>query len=281
MEQKLTDQQMKFFSCLVGYINLMGYPPTVEEMRAAMRFKSPRSVTQYYEALERAGLIRRREGARNIQILKKIIEPIQNGNAKTVLVPIVGVVACGTPLLAEENLEGQVAVSLSLAKPSHRYFILKAKGDSMNRSGIDDGDLVLVRQQPTAEGGDRVVALIDDDATIKRFRRSKESVVLEPESSNPEHNPIVLEKDFQIQGVVIQVLDTEKGRDAMAKYNRNTGKEWSTAEINQMKQLARENTPTRVIGLKLGRTPDAIYTKASEKGISLSPTNQSPYERKK
>ena len=67
----------------------------------------------------------------------------------------------------------------------------------------------------------------------------------------------------------------------MAKYNRNSGKQWTQKEVSQIKSLARENTPTRVIGLKLGRTPDAIYTKASEEGISLTPTNQSPYNRRK
>ena len=67
----------------------------------------------------------------------------------------------------------------------------------------------------------------------------------------------------------------------MAKYNRNSGKPWKSSEISQMRKLTRQNTPTRVIGLKLGRTPDAVYTKASEKGISLAPTNQSPYNRRK
>src|SRR5206468_2058202 len=105
--------------------------------------------------------------------------------ARTVDVPLVGSVACGTPLLAVENFEAHVAVSKSLARPGSKYFLLRAKGDSMDRAGIEDGDLVLVRQQSHAENGDGVVALIDDDATIKAFHREKGVVVLRPRSNNP------------------------------------------------------------------------------------------------
>lgn len=213
MKQKLTDQQLKFFSCLVGYIQLVGCPPTVRQMLSSMGLKSPRSVSQYYDALEKAGFIRRGKGARNIQILKKPFVSNTNGDTKTVPVPIVGVVACGTPLLAEESLEGRFAVSVNLAKPPYQYFILRAKGDSMNKAGIDDGDLVLIRQQSTANNGDIVVALIDDEATIKQFQRMTGAISLNPISSNPTHCPIVLERDFQVQGVVVEVLDNVKGNN--------------------------------------------------------------------
>ena len=131
--------------------------------------------------------------------------------AQTVDVPLVGMVACGAPMLAEENIQARIPVSVKLARPPHRYFLLKAKGDSMNRArqgqkGIDDGDLVLVRQQTIAKDGDTVVALVDNEATIKEFRIGGETYVLKPRSTNPQHQPIVLTKDFQIQGVVVAAI---------------------------------------------------------------------------
>ncbi|MBU4348190.1 repressor LexA, partial [Patescibacteria group bacterium] len=92
------------------------------------------------------------------------------------------------------------------AKPPYKYFMLRAVGDSMNKARINDGDLVLVRQQMTANNGDIVVALIDDEATIKKLRLHKDHVILEPDSTNSEHCPIVLERDFRIQGIVVRSM---------------------------------------------------------------------------
>ena len=123
--------------------------------------------------------------------------------AQTVDVPLVGSISCGVPVLAEENVEAMIPVSTKLAKPPAQYFLLRAKGDSMDQKGINDGDLLLVRQQTTARNGDIVVALIDDEATVKEFHSAGETVVLRPRSRNKDHQPIVLTKDFQIQGVVV------------------------------------------------------------------------------
>lgn len=113
---------------------------------------------------------------------------------------------CGLPILAEENIEGMIPVSVDLARPGSKYFFLRASGDSMNEAGINDGDFVLVRQQTFAEDGDSIVALIDDEATIKEFRRTKDAVVLKPRSSNKKHQPILLTSNFQIQGVVVTAI---------------------------------------------------------------------------
>ena len=131
-------------------------------------------------------------------------------HAQTVNIPLVGTAACGVPIFAEENIEGLIPVSTSLAKPGYKYFLLHAKGDSMNRAGINDGDIVLVRQQPNANDGDKVVALVDDEATIKEFHRTNDVVILKPKSSNPDNEPIILTKDFQIQGVVITTISDFK-----------------------------------------------------------------------
>ena len=124
----------------------------------------------------------------------------------TIEVPLVGTCSCGTPLLAEENIEEMIPVSTKIAKPPYRYFILRASGDSMNRAGINGGDLVLVRQQMTANNGDNVVALIDNEATIKEMQISDKEIILKPKSTSKQHKPIILSRDFRIQGVVIKVM---------------------------------------------------------------------------
>ena len=120
-----------------------------------------------------------------------------------------GLVTCGKPILAEENIEGFIPVSTAIAKPGAEYYILHASGDSMDKAGINDGEMVLVRKQPIADEGERVVALIDDEATIKEFRRSKGLVVLMPRSTNQEHKPIILTDNFQVQGVVVAVISNK------------------------------------------------------------------------
>ena len=147
--------------------------------------------------------MRRKEDG-GLQFLKNLGDDASR--AQTVDVPLVGMVSCGVPILAEENVQGKISVSIKLACPPHRYFLLKAKGDSMNQERINDGDLVLVRQQKTAKDREIVVALIDDEATIKEFHTAGETVVLKPRSRNKDHKPIVLTKDFQVQGVVVTAI---------------------------------------------------------------------------
>ena len=125
---------------------------------------------------------------------------------RTVEVPLVGAVACGVPTLAEQEPEALIEVSTKIARPGSTYFLLRAVGNSMNRSGIRDGDLVLVRQQATAEKAEKVVALINDDATIKHLHYEEEHIVLKPNSTEKKHKPIVLSDEFIIQGVVAAIL---------------------------------------------------------------------------
>ena len=201
---KLTQKQENFFNVLADYIRREKLPPTNREILKMMGLKSPRSIAQYLDVLEEGGYVQRGKGARNIKILKS---PYDNSNSiKTIKVPIVGYVPCGAPFLAEETIERFVVISEKIAKPPHKYFILRAIGNSMDKSGINSGDLVLVRQQMMANSGDIVVALIDDDATIKRLRLYKDYVTLEPNSTNLDHYPIVLERELRIQGVVVRAM---------------------------------------------------------------------------
>jgi repressor LexA len=153
--------------------------------------------------LIKKGILRRKSDG-TIQFFKNLED--DTTRAQTVEVPLIGSVACGIPVLAEENIEVMIPVSVKLAKPPDRYFLLKAKGDSMNLKGINDGDLLLIRQQTTATNGDIVVALIDDEAAVKEFHAAGETVVLNPRSKNKQHQPIVLTKDFQVQGVVVTAI---------------------------------------------------------------------------
>ena len=179
-----------------------GKIPSVRELMVSLGYRSPRSAAVIYESLAKKRVLRRKRNG-NFQFINGVDD---SQRAQTVDVPLIGRAACGIPILAEENIEAMIPVSTKLAKPPHKYFLLKAKGDSMDQKGITDGDLVLVRQQSTAKDGDTVVALIDDEATIKEFRIGGETFVLRPRSKNKDHQPIVLTKDFQVQGVVVTTI---------------------------------------------------------------------------
>lgn len=180
-----------------------GAAPSVRELAAALGFSSPRSSADVINRLIELGFLKRKED-RSLQLLRTPKEEIDRES--TVEIPLVGSAPCGAPLLAEENVQCMIPVSTRLARPRQRYFLLRAVGDSMTEAGIGDGSLVLVRQQPSAEIGDVVVALVDDEATIKELRPSADAVVLMPRSRNKAHKPIVLRRDFQVQGVVVATL---------------------------------------------------------------------------
>lgn len=174
--------------------------PTVRELMNDLNYKSPRSAAVVIEQLVDKGILKRKTDG-TLQF--RDIEENAKIRAQTVDVPLLGSVACGIPILAEENVDAMIPVSIKLAKPPHKYFFLRAKGDSMNEKGINDGDMVLVKQQLHANNGDIVVALIDDEATVKEFYRQGETIILKPKSTNKKHQPIVLTHDFQIQGIVV------------------------------------------------------------------------------
>lgn len=180
-----------------------GRSPSVRDLMKILKYRSPRSAALVLERLAKSGMIKRRPDG-SLQLLKDLDG--QEANAQTVDVPLVGSVACGIPIFAEENIEAMIPVSKSLARPGNRYFLLRAIGDSMNLAGIEDGDLVLVRQQVAANDSDLVVALIDDDATIKEFHHGGDTVILKPKSKNKKHQPIILTESFQIQGVVVKTI---------------------------------------------------------------------------
>ncbi len=202
-DDPLSPTELRAFRHIRNSFAHLGRGPSVRELATALGYRSPRSAAIILERLEKQGLLDRRADGK-LQILRS--PPDDVDHAQTVEVPLVGVAPCGSPLLAEENTDAMIPVSTRLARSPHRYFLLHAKGDSMTEAGIPDGNLVLVRQQSTARDGDVVVALIDDEATIKEYRRSGEAITLRPKSKNPKHKPIILTRDFLVQGVVVASL---------------------------------------------------------------------------
>lgn len=202
-EPKLTAKQSQAMRFIRNSVAHSGKAPSVRDIMRALKYNSPQSATLIINELVRVGLLKKREDG-SLQFVRDLEE--KPYHAQTIDVPLVGVVSCGAPILAEENIEGYIPVSTRLAKPNHKYFLLHASGDSMNKAGINDGDLVLVQQQATADEGDKVVALIDDGATVKKYHEADGAIVLKPQSTNSKHKPIILTEDFQVQGIVRAVL---------------------------------------------------------------------------
>ena len=203
---KLTTKQLEALRYIRNCLVHEGKTPSIRDVMRALNFKSPRSAHIIIDDLIEIGLLKRRDD-NSIRLMRDLSE--KNDNARTVDVPLVGAVSCGMPILAEENIEAYFPVSTQLAKPNHKYFLLRACGDSMNKAGIKDSDLVLIQQQSAAEAGDRIVALIDDEATIKVFKKTDQAVILQPKSTNPDHKPIILTSNFKVQGVVKAVLPSD------------------------------------------------------------------------
>ena len=190
----LTERQRKIFDFILSNITKFGYPPTIPEIQEKFSFKSPNAAQDHLEALERKGYISRRPyKSRGIEILVDKEIRNNNGNNDVTEVPIIGRVAAGSPMLAQENIEGTIFVDSSIARKSKKIFALRVEGTSMINAGILNGDLVLVRQQPTAEQGEMVVVLIGDEATVKRFYKYKNKIKLQPENDSME--PIFIDPE--------------------------------------------------------------------------------------
>jgi repressor LexA len=205
MQMQFSAKELETIRIIRNSLMTRGRVPSVREVMTELGYRSPRSAAVLMEQLEEKGVLKKRADG-SIILVEQATGADDRSHAQTVDIPLVGSAACGMPIMATENVEALIPVSVKLAKPPHKYFLLRAKGDSMNEKGINDGDLVLVRQQQTADNGQDVVALIDDEATIKEFHKSGQAVVLRPRSKNRKHQPIVLTDDFRVQGVVVTAI---------------------------------------------------------------------------
>jgi repressor LexA len=203
--EKLTSREIEALREIRSAIRHLEKFPSVRELMVVMRYRSPRSVSVLLQNLEEKGYLQR-DFRGNLQLVEDA--KVFKNSIDTIDIPIVGSAQCGALSFAEQNIEGFVRVSTKLAPRDKQHFLLRAEGDSMNEAGIMHGDLVLVRVQNFAENGNRVVALVDDEATIKEFHRRDDVVILQPRSSNPEHQPIIVSDSLQIQGIVVTAIPT-------------------------------------------------------------------------
>lgn len=195
VELSLTKRQQEIFDFIKSYSSQHGYPPTVRDIGRAIGLTSSSTVHAHLANLEKLGLLKRDPTKpRAIEVLvdkaKSLISPG---------LPVVGQVAAGSPILAEENIEDYVELP-DIAGGDDGEFVLRVKGDSMQDAGILDGDHVTVRKQETAKNGEIVVALVGEEATVKRYFKDKDHIRLQPE--NDAHEPIRT-RDAQILGRVV------------------------------------------------------------------------------
>ncbi|MDR2895151.1 MAG: transcriptional repressor LexA [Propionibacteriaceae bacterium] len=178
----LTARQRGILEVIVDSNQERGYPPTVREICAAVGLNSPSSVAHQLRSLEAAGWIRRDPNRpRAMEVLLPGADQAESTNAPAVMVPLLGRIAAGTPILAEQSLEDTYALPSQLVGSGDLY-MLEVHGDSMIDAAICDGDLVVVRSQPTAENGEIVAALLDDEATVKVLKRTPGQVWLLPQN---------------------------------------------------------------------------------------------------
>lgn len=204
MEKKpLTDNQRKILEYLLKTKAQKNNAPSLQEIQAHFGFKAVGTVQDYLNALQRKGYIRRSPKARDIEILDEDgMEVVPEG---LVRLPIVGQVAAGAPILAEENIEGHFLVGRE-SGASKNAFLLRVRGDSMTGAHILDGDLVIVRPQRVCENGEIAVCMLEGEATVKRFYRRTAHVELKAE--NPVYQPIVVKphQKFTLVGKVCGVI---------------------------------------------------------------------------
>ena len=205
MQKQISNKELAAIEAMRSYLMKNGRMPSIRELMRELDYKSPRSVSVLVQNLVEKDVLSRKEDG-GLQLVQYELQADELNSEQTVKVPLVGAIACGVPILAEENIEAMFTVSVKLAKQPGSYFFLRAVGDSMNKKGINDGDLMLIKQQDAANDGDIVVALIDNEATIKELKVNTQNVVLMPHSTNPEHMPVILTRDFKVQGVLVSVI---------------------------------------------------------------------------
>jgi repressor LexA len=205
IHKPLTSKQERVLENIRLYLNAKGEPPTLEELRKNLGFKSLRTVTQYLETLERKGyLLRRRHARRNIEL--RAVDAVGT-QATLVSVPVVANVGCDDlSVFAQENTDEFLQIDKELVEREGDIVAVRAVGESMLDAGIKSGDYILVKFTDRVQSGDRVAAIVGDMVTVKRLERRDGVTILYPESKDPQYKPIVLREDFKIAGKVLCVI---------------------------------------------------------------------------
>ncbi|MDR1930433.1 MAG: transcriptional repressor LexA [Treponema sp.] len=195
-----TQRQKEVLTFIAEYLNIHSYPPTIREIADYFSI-SVKGAYDHVSALKKKGRIKLGDKrSRTMALVRTGEDPEKDGFTS---VPILGVVAAGKPILAEENWEGTLPIHDSFLKGNKQYFALKVKGDSMRDAGILDNDMTVIQKQNTARNGDIVVAVVDEAVTLKRFFKEANRVRLQPE--NPDYNPIYT-RDIRVLGKLAYVI---------------------------------------------------------------------------
>ncbi|HMQ01746.1 MAG TPA: transcriptional repressor LexA [Candidatus Doudnabacteria bacterium] len=197
----ITDRQKELLRFIVKQIREQSLPPSISEMAKHLGVKSKNAVAKLLDGLEEGGYIETTGKARGIKVLNSLSDSLQSG---LVRVPILGSIQAGSPHLAEEYVEDWVNLPQTLIKGRRDVFLLRVRGDSMINAGIHEGDLVIVRPTREAKNNDIVVALLHDEATVKRFVQIKNRAYLKAE--NPDYQNIYPKEEWMIQGKVVGVI---------------------------------------------------------------------------
>ncbi|MFW6269721.1 MAG: transcriptional repressor LexA [Bacillota bacterium] len=200
---ELSDRQKEILGFIMEEIKKKGYPPSVREIGKAVGLRSPASVHSHLKTLEKLNYIRRDPSKpRAIEVLYQETEENNMSIDKEIIhIPLVGKVTAGAPILAEENIEDYFPVPADYVRSSGKeIFMLKVKGNSMIKAGIHDGDLVIAQKQKQVENGEIIIALLENEATVKTFYQEENNIRLQPE--NPEYDPII-SSNIDILGKVI------------------------------------------------------------------------------
>lgn len=200
---KLGKRQLAIYDFIKTYSEEHGYPPSVREIGAAVGLASPSTVHMHLKVLEEHGLIKRdSKKPRTIEVMERpsadgqpLASVTQDVDRDVITLPLVGRVAAGTPILAEQNIEDSLSLPTSIVSDASS-FVLRVRGESMINAGIFDGDYIVVKEQRDARDGEIVVALIDDSATVKTFYRERDRIRLQPENDAMDpiyvENPVIL-----------------------------------------------------------------------------------------
>ncbi len=204
MKTELTERQKTILDFIESFIEANGFPPTLREIGKEFDIASTFGVKRHLDSLVSKGYIQvGSNSSRAISLLKKEKVVIAEEQAS---VPIIGRVAAGSPILAQENMEGSIAVDPSMFRNWGNCFALRVKGDSMVNAGIYEKDIIIVNQQKDAYDGEIVVAMINDEATVKRLKHEKNRILLIPENNNYTPIEVTGDNEFSIIGKVVGVF---------------------------------------------------------------------------
>lgn len=199
--KSLTERQKELLLLIARNIEEKGYPPSYQELANHMNIKSKFAILKHIDALVSKGYLEKDSSARGLRIIDPEYAP---GNKDNYNVPLIGRVAAGFPILAQENVERYIPIPRAMIKSEGRYFALKVRGDSMIDAGIYDDDLVVVNSTNSANNKEIVVALLHDEVTVKRLINSHTKTYLKAE--NPAYDDIYPEGEWSIQGKVVGLI---------------------------------------------------------------------------